>query len=166
MLVVTLTMKDRIFLLLFPVLTRIVEADALSQDIGTTDSCNATDSRGFAWYAEANTNQKQNCSAVDNNLSGEAEWFCVLSEIRAYFNSTEPDRSKCVSESLSTESSLIAVLNYTSDLDRALTGGEIEQIAVIVGETDVIENEMEDLVTIINHLLQSHISWSEIVGKE
>ena len=25
---------------------------------------------------------------------------------------------------------------------------------------------MEDLVTIINNLLQSHISWSEIVGKE
>ena len=153
-------MKFRIFLLLFTILTMIVDADSLSQDKRIKDSCNATDSRGFAWYAEANTNQKQNCSTVDNNLSGEAEWFCVLSETRAYFNSTEPDRSKCVSDSLSTESSLAAVLNYTSDLERDLTGGEIEQIAVIVEDAEVIENEVEDLVTIINNLLQSHISWS------
>ena len=72
----------------------IAEADALIQGINP-DSCNAKDSRGFAWYAEANTSQKQNCSAVDNNLSGEGEWFCVLSKTRAYFNSTEPDRTKC-----------------------------------------------------------------------
>jgi hypothetical protein len=58
------------------------------------------------------------------------------------------------------------VLNYTSNLKRELTGGEIEQIAVIVEDAEVIENEVEDLVTIINNLLQSHISWTEIFRKE
>ena len=61
---------------------------------------------------------------------------------------------------------MAAVLNYTSELDRELTGGEIEQIAAVVDEAEVIENEMKDWFTIINHLLQSHISWSEIVGKD
>ena len=70
------------------------------------------------------------------------------------------------SDLLSSASSLAALLNYISDLARDLTGGEIEQIAVIVEDAEVIENEVEDLVTIINNLLQSHISWSEIVGKE
>ena len=152
----------RLFLLFL-----LFTVEALSQDTAlSTGSCNATDSRGVTWTAAVNEKQTQSCSLVDDGLTGEAEWFCVSSENTPFFNSTEPDRSKCFSELLSVENSLEALLNYTNDLDRVLTGGELAQIVIKVVDVGGIENEVNDLVNIIDNLLQSPISWSEIVGAE
>ena len=139
--------------------------DTLGIEIQTQDACEAMDARGFVWTSPTNEKQVKNCSEIDSLLTGEAEWFCVSSESMAYFNSTEPDRSKCRSDLLSSEISLEAVLNYTSDLSRALTGGEVVQIVTIVEETET-EDKLEDLFNITNNLLESKISWSEIVTVE
>ena len=140
----------------------MISTNSISQDttIPPTPSCNATDSRGFTWSAEANTRQFQNCSLIDSNLSGLAEWFCVPYQSVALFNSSEPDRSKCESNSLA-GASLNNTLEYTNSLNRPLTGGELARIVDIIIKAEVLEHDMDDLVNIINNLLKSNISWSE-----
>ena len=103
-------------------------------EMRSSNSCIATDARGSKWTSLVNDKQTKKCSEIDSLLTGEAEWFCISSETNAYFNSTEPDRSRCQSTFLDGQISLEAVLNYTSSLNRDLTGGEVDQIVTRIEE--------------------------------